>query len=287
MKYILICVLALFLCALTGVAAATWIGRRHKLSKPGRTALAAGITVLLLCGGSLGYLMTYYKADDSALACLRGESGPSAATPSSDTQKPVRVDAIDGGYLLDGPGTETAILFYPGAKVDEAAYAPLLYRLAEGGVDCILVKAPFHFAFLGHKAEEYMSKYSYPDWYIAGHSLGGVVAAKMAAQADRTNGSGESPLVKGLVLLASYPTEKLPDSCRLLSVYGSEDGCLNRAAYAKSREFWPQKAQELVIEGGNHAQFGAYGLQNGDGTAAIKTEEQMDRTAGTILEWMK
>ena len=43
----------------------------------------------------------------------------------------------------------------------------------------------------------------------------------------------------------------------------------------------------FVIEGGNHAQFGNYGPQEGDGTAGITAEEQQDETVRLILEWME
>ena len=49
----------------------------------------------------------------------------------------VAVSQIDEGYFFDGPGTEDALIFYPGAKVDETSYAPLLNSLAEQGVDCL------------------------------------------------------------------------------------------------------------------------------------------------------
>ncbi|MBR3689616.1 MAG: hypothetical protein IKL97_00750, partial [Eggerthellaceae bacterium] len=41
---------------------------------------------------------------------------------------------------------------------------------------------------------------------------------------------------------------------------------------------------ELVIEGGNHAQFGSYGAQEGDGAAAISAEAQRDLTADFVAE---
>ena len=39
-----------------------------------------------------------------------------------------------------------------------------------------------------------------------------------------------------------------------------------------------------MIEGGNHAQFGDYGLQKGDGQAGISREEQQEITARLIEE---
>ena len=40
----------------------------------------------------------------------------------------------------------------------------------------------------------------------------------------------------------------------------------------------------VAIEGGNHAQFGWYGPQSGDGTATISREEQQRQIVGATLE---
>jgi len=45
----------------------------------------------------------------------------------------------------------------------------------------------------------------------------------------------------------------------------------------------PQDYKEVCIEGGNHAQFGSYGTQKGDGTAAIPAEEQWARTVEVFV----
>ncbi|MBR0081818.1 MAG: hypothetical protein IJP98_03650 [Clostridia bacterium] len=42
-------------------------------------------------------------------------------------------------------------------------------------------------------------------------------------------------------------------------------------------------ATEHVIDGGNHAQFGSYGLQAGDGIARISPQQQIDETVSVIV----
>ena len=44
---------------------------------------------------------------------------------------------------------------------------------------------------------------------------------------------------------------------------------------------------KVVIEGGNHAQFGDYGIQFNDGVAKISKEEQLDITIREILKFLK
>jgi len=63
----------------------------------------------------------------------------------------------------------------------------------------------------------------------------------------------------------------------MLSVYGTEDGEVDKLrSHADQR---PQDYTEIVIEGGNHTQFGDYGTQEGDGVATISTQEQQEYTA--------
>ena len=67
----------------------------------------------------------------------------------------VTVTQIDEGYFFDGPGEDKALIFYPGAKVEETAYAPIMKSLAEQGIDCFLIKMPIKLAILGaNKADK-------------------------------------------------------------------------------------------------------------------------------------
>jgi len=46
----------------------------------------------------------------------------------------------------------------------------------------------------------------------------------------------------------------------------------------------PEDTSLVVIEGGNHAQFGDYGPQEGDGTATLARDAQQRATVDAILE---
>lgn len=93
-----------------------------------------------------------------------------AALKSDDT---VTVTQTAYGWFFDGPSETDALIFYPGGKVEETAYAPLLHALAERGMDCCLVSMPFRLAVFGvNKADQVMAQYDYAHWYIGGHSLG-------------------------------------------------------------------------------------------------------------------
>ena len=73
----------------------------------------------------------------------------------------------------------------------------------------------------------------------------------------------------------------------VLSIYGSEDKVLNMEQYNKSQEFIKNNFTETIINGGNHAQFGYYGNQSGDGTANISSAEQQNICVENILQFIK
>lgn len=192
----------------------------------------------------------------------------------------VNLHTEDNLTIIGDPGAETGLIFYPGGKVEARAYAPLLDRIAQEGYCCVLVEMPYHLAILNvDAAEEAMAAVpEVKQWYLAGHSLGGATAAMYAAD--------NPDKIAGLALLGAYSTKPLPEELPVLLLYGSEDGVMNRENYETNRENVPN-ATEQVIEGGNHAGFGSYGAQEGDGTAAITPEEQWDITAKAITEWMR
>ena len=220
--------------------------------------------LLLMAAAFLLYAADYYRADETALSALRSD-------------ETVRVTRTGYGWLFDGPSETDALIFYPGGKVEETAYAPLLRRIAAGGTDVCLVKMPLRLAVLApNRAAKVMAEQSYENWTIGGHSLGGAMAASYAA--------GHPEALRGLVLLAAYPTRALDPGLKVLSVVGSEDGVINREKLAAGEQYLPEDVQLCVIPGGNHAQFGSYGPQRGDGAARISPEEQWNETAALLAE---
>ena len=188
----------------------------------------------------------------------------------------------DGTIVFMPEAPSAGLILYPGGKVEYTAYEPLCEACARRGIACFLVKMPFNLAVLRMNAADGIAD-KYPEiksWYIGGHSLGGAMAASWA----------DSHLegLKGLVLLGAYSTADISDSgLAVLSVYGSEDGVMNREKYAGYLKNLPSGFTERIIEGGCHAYFGVYGSQKGDGEPKITNEQQIEITADYIAELIK
>ena len=238
-------------------------GTNH--TKKERFTEILSVWIALYVFGGIGYFSIYIHCGEKATQAMQSDAY-------------VTISEIDRAWLFDGPGAEDVLVFYPGAKVDEKAYAPLCHRLAEKGIDCILVQMPLHMAFTDRTAAaRYRSQYDYPHWYLGGHSLGGAMAATFAAHSDLH--------WDGLVFLAAYSTAPLPQT-KCCMIYGDRDGVMSRDDYENGKSYWPAYTEELVISGGNHAQFGDYGPQRGDGEATISAEEQLSQTTEFILSYL-
>ena len=228
----------------------------------------AALTLALCILCAVLYVSDYYHADWEAI-------GPYPSVPA------VRVEERENGLAFIPEQTDAGFIFYPGGKVEYKAYIPLMEALAENNILCVLLEMPLNLAVLDIDAAEGIAE-AYPQterWYLGGHSLGGSMAASYAAK--------NSEDFEGLVLLAAYSTADLKDSgLEVLSLYGSEDGVLNREKYEQYRDNL-QNVMECEIAGGNHAGFGMYGVQEGDGTATISNEEQIAETAAWILTLMQ
>lgn len=176
----------------------------------------------------------------------------------------------------------TGIILYPGAKVQNTAYSYYAKGLAKEGYTVIIPKMPFNIAFFdSNRATDYIERYPHiTQWFIGGHSLGGVAASMYA----------EKHNIQGLILLASYPS-KMNDlsnkQLNVLSIFAENDELTSREDIEQSKVRLPENTTYFQIDGGNHAQFGMYGVQKGDGKATISAMKQQDQLIATTLRWLK
>ncbi len=234
--------------------------RTKPMPRRKRWLAAGGILLLMLAilaGVFFWYVSDYYRAEESALAVMNQGGGIT----------------VQDNLTMLSPAypTDTAIIFYPGAKVEAEAYLPLLDQIRQTGVTCILVHMPFRMAIFDANAAEKVIA-AFPEiqhWYVAGHSMGGAMASKFA--------SDHPEQIDGLILMGAYIYGDYPDE-KALTIYGS----LNQSV-----EDHIDYTENIVeIQGGNHAQFGNYGPQKGDLPAAISAQEQQKQTVEAIKAFL-
>jgi hypothetical protein len=226
------------------------------------------LVILIAAAAFWGYTADCCKADETALAAL-------ASTPE------VEVVVSDKHIAFIPKILHAGLIFYPGGKVEHTAYVPLMQACAQQGILCVLTEMPFRLAVLDIRAADGIRE-QFPEvenWYLGGHSLGGAMAsAYLEKHANQ---------FEGLILLGAYASADLSQSgLEVLSLYGSEDGVLDREKYDSSKSNLPEKFTEVVIEGGCHAGFGFYGPQKGDGNPTLTTEEQIEFTVRTIIDFV-
>ncbi len=214
--------------------------------------------LILLVGGFLIYASDYYRADDVASSAMQSDA--------------IMIDKNDHIILSPTNPGETAMIFYPGAKVEYFAYLPILEKIKENtGITCILVKMPFNMAIFDSDAADSIIA-QFPDvknWYMAGHSMGGAMASDYA--------SNNQDKIEGLILLGAYLYGNYPAE-NTLTIYGSFNTSVEeKIDYTENI---------VVIEGGNHAQFGNYGKQKGDTDATISREDQQNIAVEAIREFL-
>ena len=179
---------------------------------------------------------------------------------------------------------DTGFIFYPGGHVDPRSYSSIAHQIADEGYLVIIPKMPFNLAVMNKRAAVKMiSDYSEIDkWMIGGHSLGGAMAASLVFD--------EPEMFKGLVLLAAYPPQNNNISdldLYMTIVYGSLDQLTTQSEIEESLTLLPRDTEKILIEGGNHAQFGQYGTQKGDGIATIEPVEQEKIVIAAILNTLR
>lgn len=220
--------------------------------------------LLIGAGGWLGWQKLHYPASEAAQAALsKGQEKRDALYFSGDPEKPL-------------------VVFYPGALVDAESYSIWAKEVSEKGYSVAIVKMPFGMAVLGgNRAENILNEFPHNGYVIGGHSLGGVMASRYAA--SQKNG------LKGVFFLASYPDEKgslAETNLPVLSLTASNDEVLNQGNYQAAKTYLPDSAIFETISGGNHAGFGSYGSQRGDGAASISNEEQQQQIAEKLTQWL-
>lgn len=201
----------------------------------------------------------------SQVGVMAAEPEPLAAVRADDR---IAITDDGAGIVLapaGSAGTDTGLVFIPGAKVDRWAYAAILSgRVTDDGMTVVITKPWLNLAFFDLRPLSSFTDLA-PEvgaWMVGGHSLGGVKACQLASDA------------RALVLFASYCANDLSASeTPMLSLSGSEDGLSTPQKIADARHRLPADGVMVEIPGASDASFGDYGPQSGDGTPTATDAE--------------
>lgn len=226
------------------------------IKTPYKILLGIFVVVLLLSLASYVYISDYYRASDYVDTII-DESISQVTTKDNLTIIEPLTESED----------KIGLIFYPGGKVESTAYMPLLLQLTELDITTVLVDMPGNLAVLDIDGANDVLKENLDieKWYLAGHSLGGAMASQYTEEYHE--------LFEGLILLGAYPVNEAPIDT--LAIYGTYDVMLDLEKTATADEVYE------IIDG-NHAYFGDYGQQEGDGQALISREDQQRQAVEQI-----
>lgn len=249
-------------------------GRRGAASRSRARRIAGAIgggllaVVLVAVVGFLVWSEQTYPAEPKALAEV-AQDGRVSTVVDGATVTMTRTGAENGRGLV----------FFAGAKVQPEAYEATFRDVVADGTTVVIVQSALNLPLFETRPLSAFTDLA-PDvtsWSVGGHSMGGVKAC-MYADADRD-------AVDGLVLLASYCSGDAlaaRDDLPVLSISATNDGLATPAKIEASRADLPTSAEFVAIDGAVHAQFGAYGVQSGDGEPTISDGDAREQITAAL-----
>ena len=242
--------------------------------------------------------MKFHKYYIIALISLIFEACSSISEPLQIQNIQKKLTETADFISIESPNITSTIgfVFYPGGLVDPHAYLQWQDKLVtlHPGLKIVTVKMPSNLAVLGINKGMSILKDNpeITSWFTGGHSLGGTMAAELINK--------NQTAFKGLVFIASYPASDILKNWTggVLSIHASNDGLSTIAKIEKYKADLPAptvmsgendftlpvygRTHYYEIVGGNHAQFGNYGLQAGDSTATISVTVQQNQLIQVI-----
>jgi pimeloyl-ACP methyl ester carboxylesterase len=173
------------------------------------------------------------------------------------------------------------VIFFPGGLADPKAYSPLCKKIAERGYTCHIIKMSFRLPQRDYQKISGMFDLKSGRYVIGGHSQGGKMAAQFVYENPR--------LMKGLFLMGtSHPRDisLSNQSIPAIKFYAKNDGLASVEEVLENKDKLPINAKLILIEGGNHSQFGYLGTLLMDDNADITLEEQQSIVLENLVNFL-
>ena len=199
-----------------------------------------------------------------------------------DTDKVSIIETVDlFTFKSISTNNKLEVIFFQGGLTDPKAYAPLCKRLAENGFTSHLIKMDWRLPQYDYQKVSKLCDLERGVFVIGGHSQGG----KMAAQFVYENPS----LMEGLFLLGtSHPRdiELLSRTIPCMKLYAENDGLASVREVMENKMKLPKHTELVLIEGGNHSQFGYLGQLLMDSSPDISLVDQQNLSFEYLLKFM-
>lgn len=264
------------------------------LQRKSRSRLVLGCLVLLVfvCLASVLLADAALRSYPADLELLRAAySDPKVTVTQQSTYfKLASAPSVLSTDQNGGAGLPFGMVFYPGGLVSPESYIDPLVKMVETArqqgmnLRVYLVRPPLNLSVLDYAAAEKIisDDSQVENWVVGGHSLGGAMACRYASGSSQGTGK-----IRALFLLAAYcDTDISGKSKKVISIYGSNDQVLNLDLVEQYSNNLPSSTRKKVITGMNHAQFGAYGAQRGDGPAQISLQAAQEKWIAEINNWL-
>ena len=173
------------------------------------------------------------------------------------------------------------VIFFQGGLTDPKAYAPLCRKIAENGFTCHLIKMDWRLPQYDYHKVSKLINLNEGNYVIGGHSQGGKMASQFVY---------ENPKVfKGLFLMGTSHPRDIDLSIQnipCIKLYASNDGLASVEEVMENKSKLPKHSKLILINGGNHSQFGYLGKLLMDSSPKISLEEQQKQTYNNLIVFM-
>jgi pimeloyl-ACP methyl ester carboxylesterase len=212
------------------------------------------------------------QAAPEALAALQSDSSVSVSNEEWYTFRPTGLTPSKG------------LIFYPGGECDERAYAEPLRRVAAAGYLVVLVPMPLKLAvFAVDSASDVIAQHpEITSWAMAGHSLGGAMAARYAYNHPAS--------IDGLILWDAYPADDMAESTlKAVMIHRADSSGGLPAEYLDKLPLLPKQTSFVALAGALHMNFGRFKAEHNsapEATAELDPAQQLASTAQASINFM-
>ena len=238
--------------------------------------IVLGIIILLVVG--LGYWRydssdRMHQVTPEALAALQSDAAVSVNQDEWIVFTPANASPTKG------------LIFYPGGECDERGYAEPLREIAAAGYLVVLVPMPLQLAvFAIDSATDVIA--SFPEissWAIAGHSLGGSMAARYTYDHPEN--------IDGVLFWDAYAPDDMTDSAaKIMMIHRSDDSGAVPSDYLAKLPLLPQQTEFVALNGAQHLNYGRFiagRLYRDEPPAELNPDEQRTLAAAASIRFME